>query len=81
MAHGTFETSSVSWTQINPLNWDIQEILRYKEEECFTYDGKRFKWSETFEMLKIFTNIFVSQPGFWSASGGKYNKFCSSNTI
>ncbi|CAB4002193.1 Hypothetical predicted protein [Paramuricea clavata] len=31
-------------------------------------------------MLKIFTNIFVSQPGFWSASGGKYNKFCGSNT-
>ena len=38
----------------NPSNWDLIEIIRYNEEKCFIYDGKRIKWTHSFEMLKTF---------------------------
>ena len=71
--------SSKIYTQINPLNWDLHEIKRYKDEKCFVYDGNRIKWTDSFEMLKLFIRCCVSQPGTWSAPGGKYKKFCSTN--
>ena len=30
-------------------------------------------------MLKLFIRCCVSQPGIWSAPGGKYKTFCSTN--
>ncbi len=43
-------------------------------------DGKRIKWSDSFKMLKLFMKCGVNQIGNWSASGGKYKKFCSRDT-
>ena len=71
--------SSKNYTQINPLNCDLLEINRYKDEKYLTYDGNRIKWADSFEMLKLFISCCVSQPGIWSAPGGKYKKFCSTN--
>ena len=45
------------YTQINPLNWDLHEINRYKDEKCFIYDGDRIKWTDSFEMLKLFIRV------------------------
>ena len=52
---------------------------RYKDEKCFAYDGNRIKWTDTYEMLRLFIKCGVCQPGIWSAPGGKYKKFCSTN--
>lgn len=79
MADSEIAMGSENWTKINPYNWDLREILRYKEKQCFSYDGKRIIWSDTLEMLKFFTRCFVSQPGNWSVRG-KYKRFCSSGT-
>lgn len=79
MADSAVRLNSGNWTNINPYNWDLCEILRYKEKEWFSYDGKRIIWSDTFEMSMFFIKCFVSQPGNWSAPGGKYKKFRSSN--
>jgi hypothetical protein len=46
----------------------------------FTNDGKRIKWSDTFEMLKLYIKCCVNETGVWSAPGGKYKKFCSTST-
>ena len=55
--------NSKNYTQINPLNWDLHEIKRYKDEKCFVYEGNRIKWTDSFEMLKLFIRCCVSQPG------------------
>ena len=47
------------------FNWNLTEITRYKEEKCFTYDGKRIKWIHSFEMLKIFVKCAIDQSGNW----------------
>ena len=62
------------------FNWDLTEITRYKEEKCLIYDGKRIKWIDSFEMLKIFVKCAIGQSGNWLSSGGKYKKFTSRNT-
>ena len=79
MADSIISSSSGNYTQINPFNWDLREINRYKDEKCFAYDGNRIKWTDTYEMLKLFIKCSVSQLGIWSAPGGKYKKFCSTN--
>ena len=79
MADIMITLNSKNYTQINPLNWDLHEIKRYKDEKCFVYDGNRIKWTDLFEMLKLFIRCCVSQPGIWSAPCGKYKKFCSTN--
>ena len=79
MTDSMITLSSKNYTQINPLNWDLHEINRYKDEKCFIYDGNRIKWRDSFEMLKLFIRCCVSQPGIWSTPGGKYKKFCSTN--
>ena len=55
-------------------------LLRYKYENCFAYDGKRVRWTDSFEMLKIFTKYAIEQLGNWLSPGGKYKKFISSNS-
>jgi hypothetical protein len=76
MTDGCFQISSVN----NNLNeWDFDEILRYKDQECFVYDGKRIRWKDNLERLKIFTNCAIGQTGIWSSPGGKYRKFTISN--
>ena len=42
---------------------DLHEILCYKNKNCFAYDGKRVRWTDSFEMLKIFTKYAIEQPG------------------
>ena len=79
MADSMISLSSRNHTQFNPLNWDLHEINRYKDKKCFAYDGNRIKWTDTYEMLRLFIKCGVSQPGIWSAPGGKYKKFCSNN--
>ena len=54
MADKTVLSGSKNCTYINPFNWDLYEIIQYKDRKCFTNDGKRIKWSDTFEMLKLF---------------------------
>ena len=73
-------TSSASCLQNNLYNWDLGEILRYKEANSFTYVGNRIKWIDTFEMLKIFTKNAIGYEGKWISPGGKYKKFVSSNS-
>ena len=80
MAANMILSSSKNCTYINPLNWDLHEIIQYKDKKCFNNDGKRIKWSDSFKMLKLFMKCGVNQIGDWSASGGKYKKFCSRNT-
>jgi hypothetical protein len=80
MADKTVLSGSKNCTYINPFNWDLYEIIQYKDRKCFTNDGKRMKWSDTFEMFKLFIKCCVNETGVWSAPGGKYNKFCSTST-
>ena len=80
LADGLVLTSSVSSLQNNLYNWDLTEILRYKEANSFTYVGNRIKWTDTFDMLKIFTKNAIGHPGKWLSPGGKYKKFVSSNS-
>ena len=54
--------------------------MRYKNENCFVYDGKRVRWTDSFEMLKIFTKHAIEQPSNWLSPGGKYKKFTTSNS-
>ena len=70
-------SSFVNCSQINPFDWDLVEMTCYKEEKCFIYDGKRIKWVDSFEILKIFIKCVICQSGKWLSSGGK---FTSSNT-
>ena len=79
MADSIISLSHGNCTQINPFNWDLHEINRYRDEKCFAYDVNRIKWTDTYEMLRLFIKWGVSQPGIWSAPGGKYKKFCSTN--
>ena len=60
------------------LDWDLEEIRRYKDEDCFTYNGNRIKWTDSFEMLRLFIECSIELPGTWSTPGGKYKKFTSS---
>ena len=80
VADGHVLNSSVSCHQNYPPNWDLHEMIRYKEEKCFSYDGKRIKWLDTLEMLKIFTKNVVGQLGNCLSPGGRYKKFVSSNS-
>ena len=80
MADGRVLTSSVSCFENNLYNWDLSEILRYKEANSFTYVGNRIKWIDTFDMLKIFAKNAIGQAGKWLSPGGKYKKFVSSNS-
>ena len=80
MADGRVLNSSVSCRQNYPPSWDLHEMIRYKEEKCFSYDGKRIKSLDTLEMLKIFTKNVVGQLGHWLSLGGRYKKFVSSNS-
>ena len=80
MADKTVLPGSKNCTYINHFNWDLYEIIQYKDRKCFTNDGKRIKWSDTFEMLKLFIKCCVNETGVWSAPGGKYKKFCSRPT-
>ena len=80
MADKTVLSGSKNCTYINPFNWDLYEIIQYKDRKCFTNDGKIIKWSDTFEMLKLFIKCCVNETGVWSAPGGKYKKFCSTST-
>ena len=73
MAESHVLAGSVTSPLYKRFNWDLTEITRYKEEKCFIYDGKRIKWTDSFEMLKLFV-------GNWLSSGGKYKKFTSCNT-
>jgi hypothetical protein len=80
MADNRVLTSSVSFLHNNLYNWDLTEILRYKEANSFTYVGNRIKWIDTFDMLKLFTKNAIGQAGKWLSPGGKYKKFVSSNS-
>lgn len=77
MADGCVQVSS---TKSNPNEWKFDEILRYKEQECFAYDRNRIKWTDSYDMLKIFMKCGIEQTGVWSSPGGKYKKFVSSNS-
>ena len=79
MADSIISLSPRNCTQINSFSWDLHEISRYKDEKCFAYDGNRIKWTDTYEMLRLFIKCGVSQLGIWSAPGGKYKTFCSTN--
>ena len=83
MAESQVLAGSVTSSLYKRFNWDLTEITRYKEEKCFTYDGKRIKWIDSFEMLTIFVKCAIGQSGNWLSSGGKYKKFtsCSTNLI
>jgi hypothetical protein len=63
MADNRVLTSSVSFLHNNLYNWDLTEILRYKEANSFTYVGNRIKWIDTFDMLKLFTKNAIGQAG------------------
>ena len=80
MADGRDLNSSVSCHQNYPHNWNLHEMIRYKDEKCFSYDGKRIKWLDTLEMLKIFTKNVVGQLGNWLSPDGRFKKFVSSNS-
>lgn len=43
-----------------------------------SYDGKRVKWLNDFELLKTFIANVVKEPGKWTSPGGKSKKFTSS---
>ncbi len=79
MATGCVSTSSAKKSSKNySLDWDLEEIRRYKDEDCFTYNGNRIKWTDSFEMLRLFIECSIELPGTWSTPGGKYKKFTSS---
>ena len=80
MAVSQVLASSVSSPVYNPSNWDLIEMTRYYEGKCFTYDGKRIKWTDSFEILKTFVECAIGQTGKWLSPGGKYRKFASCNT-
>ena len=61
MADGRVLNSDVSCRQNCSPNWYLHEMIRYKEEKCFVYNGKRIKWLDTFEMSKFFTKNVVGQ--------------------
>ncbi|CAB3985512.1 Hypothetical predicted protein, partial [Paramuricea clavata] len=80
MAESCVLNSSDGYCKDDSFNYDFDEILRYKNENCFAYDGKRVRWTDSFEMLKIFTKHAIEQPDNWLSPGGKYKKFTSSNS-
>ena len=81
MAGGCVSTSSVIKSSKNYfLECDLDEILRYKDAKCFAYHGNRIKWTDSFEMLKLFIKCAIEQAGTWMSSGGKYKKFTSSSS-
>ena len=80
MVESCVQNSSDGYCKNDSFNFDLDEILRYKYENCFAYDGKRVRWTDSFEMLKIFTKYAIEQPGNWLSPGGKYKKFTSSNS-
>ena len=81
MAGGCVSTSSVIKSSKNYfLEYDLDEILRYKDAKCFAYHGNRIKWTDSFEMLKLFIKCAIEQAGTWMSSGGKYKKFTSSSS-
>jgi predicted transcriptional regulator len=55
MAESCVLNSSDGYCKNDSFDYDLDEILRYKNENCFVYDGKRVRWTDSFEMLKIFT--------------------------
>ena len=80
MADGYAHTSSDNCVNNGLFNWNLDEILEYRVRKCFTYDTRRVRWTDSFELLKIFTKSAIEQPGTWSSPGGKYKKFTSSNS-
>ena len=63
MAESHVLAGSVTSPLYKRFNWDLTEITRYKEEKCFIYDGKRIKWTDSFEMLKLFVKCAIGQSG------------------
>ena len=61
-------------------NWNLDEIFEYRVRKCFTYDTKRIRWMDNYELLKIFTKCAIEQRGIWSSPGGKYKKFTGSKS-
>ena len=80
MADGHALACSENHLKNNVENWDLSEILRYKEANSFTYVDNRIKWTDTFDMLKIFTKNAIFQVGKWLSPGGDYKKFVSNKT-
>ena len=50
---------------------------KYKQGNCWyiTYDGKRLKWTASYELLKIFVNQTIELKGKWTSPGGSSKKF------
>ena len=63
MADSRVQTSSVNLLKDNSTEWDFEEILRYKEAKCFSYDGKRVCWTDSLEMLIPFVKHAIEQTG------------------
>lgn len=61
MVVGRTQTSSVCCLQNLPNTWDLCEIHRYKDANCFSYVGSQIKWTDSLEMLKIFMKNVICQ--------------------
>ena len=50
---------------------------KYRHGNCWylTYDGKRLKWTASYELLKVFVDQTIELKGKWTSPGGSSKKF------
>lgn len=80
MAEGNPNMCSIDNTNIIRQNLVLNKINKDKDHLYLSYDGKRVKWTSSFESLKKFVEDIIKEPGKWSSPGGTSRKFTSPNS-
>ena len=77
MATGGANESAVNWSFNTPKKWNLEAICSDNDYLHLTYDGKRIRWSNSFDLLKKFVKNVVKEPGKWTSPGGNSRRFIS----
>ena len=70
-----FLTTPVKSSNNCALELRLKEKYRHGNCWYLTYDGKRLKWTASYELLKVFVDQTIELKGKWTSPGGSSKKF------
>ena len=62
----------------NIYNWNRESIQKYIKSFDLSYDSKRIRWSNSFELLVYFVENVINEQGKWSSKISSSRRFTSS---
>lgn len=79
MADRRISLSSVGFSESVPKKVNTEIVDSLKDSPNLEYDGKRLKWTNTYESLKKYVKEKIGIRGKWTSPGGGSKKFISSD--